>query len=82
MMVENKLLVYQVGASFVLTRKSEKEVFDAEEFLRVLKNSKERLEWLKRDINEMEKMYQAARRIRDEEIKKGKRERDNDIRNI
>mgnify|MGYP001614278171 CR=1 FL=1 len=75
-----RMIVYQKANEFVLTREIEKEIFDAEEFLRVLNNSRERLKWLERDIKEMEKLEPVARRIRDKEIMEGRESR-NAIRN-
>ena len=78
----NKLLVYQKGMNFVLTRQQENQDIDAEEFLRNLEQAREqltetkkRIEEFERDIRIMEKLEPIARRIRDEEIIKGRQQR-------
>ena len=78
----NKLLVYQKGMNFVLTRKQENQEIDAEELLRNLDQAREqlvetkkRIEEFERDIKEMEKLEPIARRIRDEEVNKGREQR-------
>jgi len=78
----NKLLVYQKGQIFVLTRKQENSEVDAEELLRNLDQAREQLAETKkrilefeRDIKEMEKLEPIAQRIRDEEVEQGREQR-------
>ena len=78
----NKLLVYQKGMKFVLTRTQETTELDAEELLRNLEQAREqlsetkkRIEEFERDIKQMEKLEPIARRIRDKEIEEGKEAR-------
>ena len=78
----NKLLVYQKGMNFVLTRTQETTELDAEELLRNLEQAREqlsetkkRIEEFERDIKVMERLESAARMIRDKEISEGREER-------
>ena len=78
----NKLLVYQKGQKFVLTRTQETTELDAEELLRNLEQAREqlsetkkRIEDFERDIKVMERLESAARMIRDKEISEGREER-------
>ena len=78
----NKLITYQKGDKFILTRTLEKEELDAEEFLRGLEQSREQLKEMKKRIVEFEKdvrimeiLEPTARKIRNEEINEGKTQR-------
>ena len=78
----NKLVIYQKGQSFVLTRPKENQELDAEELLRNLEvareqlaETKKRIEEFERDIKVMESLEPIARKIRDSEVQHGRQER-------
>lgn len=78
----NKLVMYQKGQNFVLTRAQEKKEIDAEELLHNLEAAREQLkdhmisiEEFRRDIKEMERLEPLAKRMRDGEIKESKKQR-------
>lgn len=71
----NKIITYQKGDKFVVTRMSEKNEFDAEEILRHIRQAREQydemkrgLEEFKRDLVELERLESVAKRIRDKEL--------------
>ena len=78
-----KLVMYQEGNKFVMTRKKEVDKLDAEEVIRNLDQSREQLEELKknvkefeRDIKVMETFEEAAKALREGEIKQGRKDRE------
>lgn len=78
----NKLLIYQKGMNFVFTRERESKELDAEEFLRDLETAREqlsetkkRIEEFERDISIMSKLESVARRIRNNEVEEGRKQR-------